>query len=167
MPGGAGIACLEGLVGVARWQNRRRVKDRALTSGPSMKETSPQAMNTGAPGPSLADERNVGGPRPSDGILPIVGLGGSAGGIAALQGFLAATPVDSGMAFVVILHLSPHHESTLAEMFQRSTAMPVVAATNGVTVKPNSVYVIPPAVIVSSSWTTTWTRPTRSASFAR
>jgi two-component system, chemotaxis family, CheB/CheR fusion protein len=60
-------------------------------------------------------------------------------------------PVDSGMAFVVVMHLSPTHESTLAEMFQRSTAMPVVAATDGVTVEANSVYVIPPGKFLASA----------------
>lgn len=79
-----------------------------------------------------------------EGALPVVGLGGSAGGIAALQRFFTAMPADSGMAFVVILHLSPQHESTLAQLLQRSTAMPVAAATDGVVVEPNSVYVIPP-----------------------
>ena len=56
---------------------------------------------------------------------PLVGLGGSAGAIAALQAFFHAMPADSGMAFVVIMHLSPEHESTLAEMLQRCTTMPV------------------------------------------
>jgi two-component system, chemotaxis family, CheB/CheR fusion protein len=105
----------------------------------------PEAVN-----PIVADEMDIGLLRRGDGMLPIVGLGGSAGGIAALQEFFAAMPVDSGMAFVVILHLSPHHESTLAEMFQRSTAMPVVAATDGVRVEPNFVYVIPPGKFLAS-----------------
>ena len=74
----------------------------------------------------------------------VVGLGASAGGIQALQEFFAAMPPDSGMAFVVILHLSPHHESNLAEILQMQTAMPVVQATQTHTVEPNCVYVIPP-----------------------
>ena len=93
-----------------------------------MKETSAQPAQTGPATPSPADEMDIGLLRRGDGMLPVVGLGGSAGSIAALQEFFAAMPVDSGMAFVVILHLSPLHESTLAELFQRSTAMPVVAA---------------------------------------
>ena len=52
-------------------------------------------------------------------MLPMVGLGGSAGRIPALQAFFRAMPADSGLAFVVILHLSPEHESTLAQMLQR------------------------------------------------
>jgi two-component system, chemotaxis family, CheB/CheR fusion protein len=103
-----------------------------------------------AANPSPAEQMEEGLLRHGDGKLPIVGLGGSAGGIAALQKFFAAMPVDSGMAFVVILHLSPQHESILAQMLQRSTAMPVVAATDGVTVEPSSVYVIPPGKFLAS-----------------
>lgn len=53
-------------------------------------------------------------------------------------------PADSGMVFVVILHLSPTHESTLADLLSRTTKMTVVQATDGVKVFPNHVYVIPP-----------------------
>ena len=77
-------------------------------------------------------------------MLPVVGLGGSAGGLAALQEFFAAMPPESGMAFVVILHLSPEHESILAELLQRSTTMPVTQVQSSVQVEPNHVYVIPP-----------------------
>ena len=56
-------------------------------------------------------------------MMPMVGLGGSAGGIAALQEFFKAMPADSGMVFVVILHLSPTHESTLADLLSRVTTM--------------------------------------------
>ena len=52
-------------------------------------------------------------------MLPMVGLGGSAGSIGALQTFFSAMPPDTGMVFVVILHLSSEHESTLAEVLQR------------------------------------------------
>ena len=77
-------------------------------------------------------------------MLPVVGLGGSAGGLAALQEFFAAMPPQSGMAFVVILHLSPEHESFLAELLQRTTTMPVTQVQGSVRVEPNHVYVIPP-----------------------
>src|SRR4051812_2580691 len=77
-------------------------------------------------------------------MTPMVGLGGSAGSIQALSNFFKAMPSDSGMVFVVILHLSPTHESTMAEILARSTTMTVVQATNGLEVKPNHVYVIPP-----------------------
>src|SRR4051812_23401682 len=83
-------------------------------------------------------------PQRGDG-LPIVGLGASAGGIPPLQEFFRVMPADSGMAFVVVIHLSPERESALAEMLQRGTTMRVRQATDGVKVEANTVYVIPPA----------------------
>ena len=77
--------------------------------------------------------------------FPVVGIGASAGGIKALKQFFAEMPPDSGMAFVVILHLSQTHESHLAEIIQTQTAMPVEQITKTVKVEPNKVYVIPPA----------------------
>ncbi|NTU80765.1 MAG: PAS domain-containing protein [Chloroflexales bacterium] len=76
--------------------------------------------------------------------FPIVGLGASAGGLAALQQFFAAMPPTNGMAFVVIMHLSPEHDSHAAALLQRSTAMPVRPVTEPVRVTPETVYVIPP-----------------------
>jgi two-component system CheB/CheR fusion protein len=73
-----------------------------------------------------------------------VGIGASAGGIKALKEFFAAIPADPGMAFVVILHLSPNHESSLAEIIQKETALSVTQVTETVKVEPNHVYVIPP-----------------------
>ena len=83
-------------------------------------------------------------PTQAKSMLPIVGLGGSAGGIGALRDFFSNMPTDSGMAFVVILHLAPDHESTLPEVLARSTSMPVARADDGQEVKVNCVYVIPP-----------------------
>ena len=83
-------------------------------------------------------------------MLPMVGIGGSAGSIPALQEFFEAMPPESGMAFVVILHLSPERDSLLAEMFQRSTAMRVVQAQDGQKVEANTVYVIPPGKHLAS-----------------
>src|SRR4051812_14565090 len=59
-------------------------------------------------------------------MLPVVGLGGSAGSIPALQRFFAATPRDTGMAFVVVIHLSSEHGSVMDEILSRSTSMRVV-----------------------------------------
>jgi two-component system, chemotaxis family, CheB/CheR fusion protein len=53
----------------------------------------------------------------------VVGLGGSAGSIRALQAFFCRMPVDSGLAFVVVLHLSPEHESSLAALLQKVSAL--------------------------------------------
>src|SRR5690348_14058472 len=77
-------------------------------------------------------------------MTPMVALGGSAGSLQALTQFFQGMPADSGMVFVVILHLSPSHESTMAELLGRSTKMPVVQAEDGQQVEKNHVYVIPP-----------------------
>jgi two-component system CheB/CheR fusion protein len=76
--------------------------------------------------------------------FPVVGIGASAGGLQALQQFFAHMPPDSGMAFVIILHLSPTHESNAAAVLQQSTHMPVIQVIEAVAVAPNHVYVIPP-----------------------
>jgi two-component system CheB/CheR fusion protein len=74
----------------------------------------------------------------------IVGIGASAGGLSALQNFFSHMPAASGMAFVVIVHLPPDHESSLPAILQQHTSMPVMAVTETVRVEPNQVYVIPP-----------------------
>ena len=74
----------------------------------------------------------------------VVGLGGSAGSIPSFREFFRNVPADSGMAYVVILHLSPEHESHLAEVLQSSASIPVTQVEQGVTVEPDHVYVIPP-----------------------
>jgi chemotaxis response regulator CheB len=76
--------------------------------------------------------------------LRIVGLGGSAGSLHALQEFFSGMPDEPGLAFVVIVHLSPDHESTMADLLQRSTRMPVHQVNGTVKVELNEVYVIPP-----------------------
>ena len=77
-------------------------------------------------------------------MTPMIALGGSAGCIQALRAFFQAMPTDSGMVFVVILHLSPTHFSTMPELLGRATTMHVAQAEDGVKVEPNRVYVIPP-----------------------
>jgi len=77
-------------------------------------------------------------------VLLIVGIGASAGGLDAFKSFFANTPADSGMAFVLVQHLSPDHKSMLAELLTRATTMTVIEAADGMEVKPNCVFVIPP-----------------------
>ena len=77
-------------------------------------------------------------------MLPLVGLGGSAGSITALQAFFAAMPADSGLAFAVVIHLSREHESMLAEVLGRATRMRVRQAEDRMRPEPDCVYVIPP-----------------------
>jgi two-component system CheB/CheR fusion protein len=76
--------------------------------------------------------------------FPLVALGASAGGLEALEHFLAHVPAACGMAFVVIQHLDPDHKGMLPELLQRVTAMPVMQAKNRMRIKPDCVYVIPP-----------------------
>ena len=82
---------------------------------------------------------------PSSINFPVVGIGASAGGLGALLRFFEHMPVGNGMAFVVILHLSPTHESNAAEIFQRATKMQVVQVDAATDIKADHVYVIPPS----------------------
>jgi two-component system CheB/CheR fusion protein len=77
-------------------------------------------------------------------MTPMVGLGGSAGSIGALKSFFEATPPKTGVVYVVVLHLSPHHASAMAEMIGKWTPMPVTQAVDGEKVSTDHVYVIPP-----------------------
>jgi two-component system CheB/CheR fusion protein len=76
--------------------------------------------------------------------LPIVGIGASAGGLEALEALFAAMPEESGMAFVVLQHLSPDFESRMVELLARRTRIPIQQVTDGVVVEPDHIYLIPP-----------------------
>ncbi len=73
-----------------------------------------------------------------------VGIGASAGGLEAIEDFFKHTPIDSGMAFVVVQHLSPTHKSMMVELLSRNTDMPVLRVEDTMLVEPNHVYLIPP-----------------------
>ncbi len=74
----------------------------------------------------------------------MVGIGASAGGLKAIQRLLDGLPNDTGLSLVIVMHLSPEHESNLAAILQRHTKMPVVQVKEAVAVQPDHVYVIPP-----------------------
>jgi len=78
--------------------------------------------------------------------FPIVGLGASAGGLAAFEAFFGGMPAntDPNMAFVLVQHLAPDHKSLLTELIRRSTRMQVFEVTDGMEVAPNCAYIIPP-----------------------
>jgi two-component system CheB/CheR fusion protein len=78
----------------------------------------------------------------------VVGLGASAGGLEALRSFFAAVPSHSGAAFVVIQHLAPDHRSQMVELLATHTRAPVHQIEDGVTIRPDHVYVIPPGKYV-------------------
>jgi two-component system, chemotaxis family, CheB/CheR fusion protein len=77
-------------------------------------------------------------------LFPIVGIGASAGGLEAFIELLSHLPMDSGMAFVLIQHLAPQHESMLTEVLSRATRLPVAEITEGVVPQADHVYIIPP-----------------------
>jgi two-component system CheB/CheR fusion protein len=74
----------------------------------------------------------------------VVGVGASAGGLEALRRFLAAFPAAPGMAFILVQHLDPTHDSLMASLLSNATAMTVVQAEDGMEVRANHVYLIPP-----------------------
>lgn len=77
-------------------------------------------------------------------VFPIVGIGASAGGLESFSRLLKEIPPDSGMAFVLIQHLDPTHQSFLREALVKTTQMPVFEITDGMAIEINHVYVIPP-----------------------
>jgi two-component system, chemotaxis family, CheB/CheR fusion protein len=76
--------------------------------------------------------------------ITVVGIGASAGGLKALEAFFDSLPGETGLAYVVITHLHPEHESHMAELLQRHTQMPVQQVDGLVHVEKDHVYVIPP-----------------------
>jgi two-component system, chemotaxis family, CheB/CheR fusion protein len=79
----------------------------------------------------------------SDNLFPVIGIGASAGGLDAFKKLLRAIPEDSGMAYVLVQHLDPNHESLLPDILQKVTSIPVLEITNQIKVEPNHIYVIP------------------------
>ncbi len=79
-----------------------------------------------------------------DSHLIIVALGASAGGLKALEQFFSVMPVDSGMAFVVVQHLSPDFKSLMDDLLARHTSMSIVQAKDNLELKPNVIYLSPP-----------------------
>ena len=81
--------------------------------------------------------------------FPVVGIGASAGGLEAFSQLLGVLPSNNGMALVFVQHLSPKHESMLAELLTGATNMPVVQISDGMKVEPDHVYVAPPGAQVA------------------
>lgn len=76
--------------------------------------------------------------------FPVVGIGASAGGLEAVTALLKELPTNTGMAYVLVQHLAPKHESMLTELLSRTTSMPVVEIKDGMVLEPDHFYVIPP-----------------------
>jgi len=83
--------------------------------------------------------------------FPIVGIGASAGGLDAFKKLIAAIPESSGMAYVLVQHLDPSHESMLPEILQRATSIPVHEITDDIHLAPDHIYIIPSNKILTSA----------------
>ncbi|MGC2062435.1 MAG: chemotaxis protein CheB, partial [Thermodesulfovibrionales bacterium] len=94
------------------------------------------------PTASLTEQPGTGSSNNSQ--FPIVGVGASAGGLEAFTQLLKHLPAGPEMAFILIQHLAPAHESMLTELLSKVTDMPVKEVKDGMVVEPNNVYVIPP-----------------------
>nr|WP_294544719.1 CheR family methyltransferase [uncultured Rhodopila sp.] len=99
--------------------------------------------------PEIVPEVPPQAPQPSEKPRLIVGVGASAGGISAFKSFFAKMPPDTGMAFVLVQHLDPDHESALVPIITGYTTMPVHLAEDGAAVESGNVYVIPPNVTLT------------------
>jgi len=112
-------------------------KDKAKKSAPVV-EKPVHVPEPSAPGPEPVEEAGAG--------FPIVGIGASAGGLAAFEAFFSGMPAetDPGMAFVLVQHLAPDHKSILTELIRRYTRMQVFEVEDGMVVQPNCAYIIPP-----------------------
>ncbi len=111
-----------------------------------MTSSNPNDPESSFPVPEMHDKGAVTDADNGNGSFPIVGIGASAGGLEAYQQLLTHLPDDTGMAFVLIQHLDPHHESRLVDLLARFTQMPVSEAAHAQKVEPNHVYIIPPNV---------------------
>ena len=82
--------------------------------------------------------------------FPVVAIGASAGGLDACRKLLDALPAGNGMAFIIVQHLDPSHDSMMVDLLAGHTSMPVLLATDGMTIERERVYVIPPGVYLST-----------------
>src|SRR5439155_13743771 len=94
-------------------------------------------LNDGDPLEQIATDTDFSPPRGNP--FPIVGIGASAGGLEAFIQLLAALPADTGMAFVLVQHLDPMHESLLPELLAPHTTMPVTVVEDELAIKPDHV----------------------------
>src|SRR5213595_1852742 len=117
---------------------------RAMPAKRKTKRSGTQRRVTERKGKPQFGSNDAAGKGKSPEACPIVGIGGSAGGFEAAMEFLRHLPSKTGMAFVIVQHLDPHHASRLSNLLDKVTAMPVSEVTKTTTPKPNTVYVQPP-----------------------
>jgi len=81
--------------------------------------------------------------RPAPDLFPVVGVGASMGGLEAFKKLVRAIPQHPGMAFILVQHMEPTHESLLPELLQKVTGIPIEEITDHVQVKPDRIYIVP------------------------
>src|SRR5919202_317484 len=107
-----------------------------MTPRRTSKKSPPNTSDSKVPTDNQQDNPNE--------LFPVVGIGASAGGLEAFTELLNSLPTDTGMALVLIQHMSPKKESAWSLILRRATQMPVHEVLDGMAVAPNQVYVIPP-----------------------
>jgi two-component system CheB/CheR fusion protein len=115
------------------------VKKKGASESTTKVQASPEREQVAAPtGATAKSEQGI--------DFPIVGIGASAGGLAAFEAFFANMPAatESGMAFVLVQHLDPDHKSILTDLIRRYTQMQVYEVADGMEIQPNCAYIIPP-----------------------
>ena len=120
-------------------EKKNRPKTPTAKGGPKVAKATKGPVEAEAiPAPETAREPAA--------AFPVVGIGASAGGLAAFEAFFSGMPADTdpGMAFVLVQHLAPNHKSILTDLVRRYTRMQVFEVEDGMPVRPNCAYIIPP-----------------------
>ncbi|MGB7933744.1 MAG: chemotaxis protein CheB [Gammaproteobacteria bacterium] len=127
--------------------SRRGKQDKFAARDSTGTKRNPGTRSGNPPGTASPTNDNAEPPSPEPGlpaILPVVGLVASAGGMDAYKAFLGTMPANNGMAFVLIPHLDPRHESLMAPLLARHTEMRIMEARDQQPLQPDHIYVIPP-----------------------
>ncbi|NIR50906.1 hypothetical protein GWO43_20050 [candidate division KSB1 bacterium] len=119
-------------------KQKQTKKEKASTQSKKRRSTSPKGAASKAKSQKSSSEKSK-----KQGFF-VVGIGASAGGLGALEKFFRNVSEDSGMAFIVVTHMEPHHVSLLPELLQRATKIPFQQVEDGMEVEPNHIYIIPP-----------------------
>src|SRR5947207_391140 len=127
----------------------KKTSRRSRKSSRASREVNPQKTSSdqkGTVGTSSPDEHThePNTAKSNGDFFPIVGVGASAGGLEAFTRLIKHLSTDTGMAFVLVQHLDPEHESKLPQLLGRVTKLPVLEVVNNTRVKPNHIYVMPP-----------------------
>jgi len=123
---------------------KTKAKAKAVEAPGDAKTTEAQVVASNPVAPQQAATSTADASTPAS--FPVVGIGASAGGLAAFEAFFSGMPAatDPGMAFVLVQHLDPNHKSILTDLIRRYTRMRVFEVEDGMAVQPNCAYIIPP-----------------------